>query len=206
MLLVFAGAMSPSVANDSIVPEDENEFAEPVVTEETMPTEVGEWDFRASTQFVRNGDEATTVLPSLSLSRGLTQRLSGEFGVPFVYREDAERNYEIETFVGLLKTVGPATVQGSVGWSVGVPKSEGTTSHSVTYNRAVSLPVWRDQTYAMIDLNGGIGTRNAEDTVAVAPGLRHSWKDGVSVAIAVPIGLNDNTADWALPLDWRIEF
>ena len=260
--VLFVCATSPGVANDSIVAEHENEFVEPIVTEETLPDEVGEWELQVRTHFVRKGDETTAILPGLSLSSGLTPRLGGEISIPLVYRdddgvdsydlgpvsaglkllivepelhrtavvlglelefptgdevefpsadadadaEDPERSYEIEASVGFLRTVGDATLQGNAGWSIGVPRSEGSTSHSATYNWAASFPVGRAQTNVMVELNGAIGVRNAEDTAAFAPGIRHSWDDSLSFAVAIPIGLNDNTPEWALLLDWQMEF
>ncbi len=260
LVILLACGAPPVLAGDETSDDGEIEFVEPIVTEETLPNDVGEWDFRVSAHYAKNGSETTAILPRLSLFFGLAERLGGEISLPLVYQdsdgvdaydlgplsasvkflvvepelnrpaltvglevelptgdevefptgeaatEEAERNYEITPFVGLLTTVGRATLQGNIGWSLSVPKSEGPTSHSVTYNWAASVPIWREKTYGMIELNGDIGTRNAEDSVSVAPGIRHFLDDDVSIALAVPIGLNENTPDWAVILHWQTGF
>jgi hypothetical protein len=58
----MAACMCPSLANEAIFGEAESEFVEPIVTEETKPNEVAEWDSRISSDSVRNAGETTAVL------------------------------------------------------------------------------------------------------------------------------------------------
>lgn len=72
---------------------DAIEVVEPIITEETMPNEVGEWDLRVSTHVRRHNGETSTTLPRMQLFFGIAEGLGGEIGLPLVYRAESGRSY-----------------------------------------------------------------------------------------------------------------
>ncbi len=63
-------------------PDTADEPIEPVVTEETLPNEVGEWDLRISIEAPPS--PGVVVLPRLQLFFGLTERLGAEIELPLL--------------------------------------------------------------------------------------------------------------------------
>lgn len=48
--------------------EHPSRSVEPILTEETLPNEVGEWDLRFSFDYFKNDEEINTTLPPIQLS------------------------------------------------------------------------------------------------------------------------------------------
>ena len=73
-------AAVPSAAQTDGKPAAEP--VEPVLTEETLPNEVGEWDLRISVEYPPRPGVLT--LPRLQLFFGITERLGGEVELPLL--------------------------------------------------------------------------------------------------------------------------
>jgi hypothetical protein len=63
-------------------PDAADEPVEPVLTEETLPNEVGEWDLRISVEYPPG--PLVLTLPGLQLFFGITERLGGEVELPLL--------------------------------------------------------------------------------------------------------------------------
>ncbi|MDD2804612.1 MAG: transporter [Elusimicrobiales bacterium] len=75
--------------------EESEICAEPVITEETMPTALGQWELNLKFQYWREdkADVSLWEVPTASLFYGITDRFSGEVTAPLVVRtERGERS------------------------------------------------------------------------------------------------------------------
>lgn len=111
---------------------------------------------------------------------------------------------ELHPFLGLLKDFGSFSVQGDIGWSRAIGGEEA--ERAVPYNWAVALPLSRPETALMVEINGGIGLRGEHSLVAAAPGIRYGLRPGMSVAVAVPIGLTSRSDQWGIVTQWQLGF
>ncbi len=76
-------------------PEQELHIAEPIITEETMPNEYGEWDLRMSGSYSWRGAEGFGFLPRSQLFFGFANRWGGEIDVPLAFANQEPNYYGI---------------------------------------------------------------------------------------------------------------
>src|SRR5574341_716651 len=86
-----AQKVAPTTAPQSPPPADarekEREFVEPIITEETLPNEVGEWDLRWSSEWAKEaGNDRSGRLRRAQLFFGILKNLGGEIDLPMAYR------------------------------------------------------------------------------------------------------------------------
>src|ERR1700721_3419669 len=62
--------------------DPELHIVEPIITEETMPNEPGDWDLRVSGSYLWQGTEGSGFLPGTELFCGIARRRGPEIGVP----------------------------------------------------------------------------------------------------------------------------
>jgi len=79
------------------------EYVEPIITEETLPNEVGEWDFRFTSEYARDtGNIRSGLLPRFHTFFGILRNLGADFDGPLVYRKDSSSSYGLgDVSVGL---------------------------------------------------------------------------------------------------------
>jgi len=104
----------------------ESRFVEPIMTEETMPNPVGDWDFRISTEYRRRGNETTAAIPRIQFFGGLFPRVGIEIGVPLAYHDvsnETKRGIgDVEiTLKRLMTGDGSATTAVVLGLETGLP-------------------------------------------------------------------------------------
>jgi len=73
--------------SDSTEVENLNEAMEPILTEETLPNEVGEWDLRFNFDYSKNDEEINITLPQVQLFFGILENFGGEISLPLEYRK-----------------------------------------------------------------------------------------------------------------------
>ncbi len=78
---------------DSTENESNKESIEPILIEETLPNEVGEWDLRFTFDYSINKKVIITTLPQVQLFFGIFKNIGGEISLPFIYRKDEIANY-----------------------------------------------------------------------------------------------------------------
>lgn len=116
-----------------------------------------------------------------------------------------EGAYEMTPFIALAKDFGALSIQGNVGWSKQVDGGE--QAESCVYNWALAVPVFDKRLYLLAEVNGDCGGSNSPDRAAFAPGIKFNWNhEKAFVALAVPVGLNKNTDDWGLVMQFQFKF
>ncbi|MDP3148092.1 MAG: hypothetical protein Q8N83_03075 [Ignavibacteria bacterium] len=70
---------------DSTEVERLNKSIEPILTEETLPNEVGEWDLRFIFDYFKNDEVINAALPQVQLFFGIFENLGGEISLPLNY-------------------------------------------------------------------------------------------------------------------------
>lgn len=100
-------------------------FIEPIVTEETIPTEKGELDLRLSLEYGEEKRNLSATAPRLQLFYGVIERLSVEVNLPFEYRKNETKAYalgDISTSLkGLVLAHGERTPAVVLGIEAGFP-------------------------------------------------------------------------------------
>ncbi|MBI5324453.1 MAG: hypothetical protein HZB41_04125 [Ignavibacteriae bacterium] len=76
---------------------------EPILTEETLPNEVGEWDLRFNIDYSRYDDEIDVTLPHLLLFFGILEDIGTEVSIPFLYRKKSNVEYGIGSISSSIK-------------------------------------------------------------------------------------------------------
>ncbi len=84
-LLLCAASLASADEDES---NKREQFVEPIITEETFPNKVGEWDLRMSLEFKGDGGLLAAFFPRLQLFGGLVPRLGVEVNVPQVYQKE----------------------------------------------------------------------------------------------------------------------
>jgi hypothetical protein len=73
-----------------------SEYVEPIITEETMPNDVGEWDFRFSGEYAKDsGNRRSGLLPRFQAFFGIVKNLGAEIDVPIAYRKQSSSSYGV---------------------------------------------------------------------------------------------------------------
>jgi len=104
-LFVFGSNSTVQAEKEERQQQDTAEVVEPIITEETLPNEVGEWDLRVSTHVRRHHGETSATLPRVQLFFGIAERLGGDIGLPLVYRAGSGRSYSFGPLSTSLKWV-----------------------------------------------------------------------------------------------------
>lgn len=98
-LLVLLFASSSASAQELPPPREPIEFVEPIVSDETMPAEVGDWILRVSAEHGRERGAA----PRLQLFFGVASRVGVELDAPFAYDTSGTADYGLDTISASLK-------------------------------------------------------------------------------------------------------
>jgi len=75
--------------------EPEANIVEPIITEETMPNEAGDYDLRLSGSYLWRGDIGSGFLPRAQLFFGIANRWGGEIEVPMAFAKSATGHYGV---------------------------------------------------------------------------------------------------------------
>ncbi|HXN97511.1 MAG TPA: transporter [Candidatus Acidoferrales bacterium] len=107
LLVVAAGILCcPDVAMAQVPDADpELHIVEPIITEETMPNEPGDWDLRVSGSYLWQGTGGSGFLPRTQLFFGIANRWGGEIEVPWAFANQGTNHYglgDISTTVKFL--------------------------------------------------------------------------------------------------------
>lgn len=158
---------------------------EPVLTEEALPNEVGEWDFRWSHEYRRHVTGSTMHAPRMQAFFGIADRLGGEVDVALVSARRGDRHYgpgDVETTVKWLLLAPHGSVPAiTIGWAAGWPTGsaeKGTGEGAVELHPFVAL--LRD--FRSFRVQGDVGwsqTISNEETEHAVP---FNW------AVALPLG------------------
>jgi hypothetical protein len=98
VLLVVAARIlcSPDVVIAQASNTDpEPHIVEPIITEETMPNEPGDWDLRFSGSYRWRGTEGSGFLPRTQLFFGIANRWGGEIEVPLAFAKAATNHFGV---------------------------------------------------------------------------------------------------------------
>lgn len=160
------------------------DVAEPIVTEEVLPNEPGEWDLRWSNDYRRLESGSTMQSPRMQFFFGITDRLGGDVDASFVRARGLERHYgpgDIETSLKwLLVAPGGAAPAVTVGWTVGWPTGSlenGTGEGAREQHPFVGLL----KDFGAVNVQGTIGwSRARHDELEEA--VPYNW------AVGVPLG------------------
>jgi hypothetical protein len=72
----------------------EEQFVEPIIIEETMPNDPGEWSLRLTTDYRKTGSEPVGALPEFEVFYGLIERLGISLSLPMAYdKPDTNSHY-----------------------------------------------------------------------------------------------------------------
>jgi len=93
-VMVAAGILCfPEVAMPQAPSVDpELHIVEPIITEETMPNEPGDWDLRVSGSYLWQGTGGSGFLPRTQLFFGIANRWGAEIEVPRGIREPRHKS------------------------------------------------------------------------------------------------------------------
>jgi Putative MetA-pathway of phenol degradation len=80
-ILSFPNVVIPQASNADPAPH----IVEPIITEETLPNEPGDWDLRFSGSYRWRGTEGSGFLPRTQLFFGIANRWGGEIEVPLAF-------------------------------------------------------------------------------------------------------------------------
>lgn len=83
--------------------EQRNETVEPILIEETLPNEVGEWDIRFNFDYTKIDEEINVTLPQFQLFFGLLDNLGAEISLPLKFRKVEKVDYGIGSISTSLK-------------------------------------------------------------------------------------------------------
>src|SRR3984885_3809529 len=95
LILLTAGILycPEAVIAQASSSDPEVHVVEPIITEETMPNEPGDWDLRFSGSYSWQGAEGFGFVPRTQLFFGIANRWGGEIAVPLAFaRQDAHNH------------------------------------------------------------------------------------------------------------------
>jgi hypothetical protein len=92
------------VVADDETNKTEATFIEPILIEETMPNDPGEWSLRLTTDYRRSDGEAVGTLPNFEVFYGIVERLGASLSIPTSYtNQDAISHYGLGDISASLK-------------------------------------------------------------------------------------------------------
>lgn len=83
--------------------DPELHIVEPIITEETMPNEPGDWDLRLSGSYMWQGTGGSGFLPRAQLFFGIAERWGGEVEVPIAFAKESTNQYGLGDLSASLK-------------------------------------------------------------------------------------------------------
>jgi hypothetical protein len=225
--------------------DPEPRIVEPIITEETMPNEPGEWDLRLSGSYMWQGPGGFGLFPRAQLFFGIAKRWGGEveariaketanhYGVgdisttmKYLVLEPGVRSpgvvlglettfpsgnaprglgegvLEAAPFVAAVYASRSAVLQGNFGYAV-VHRISGTdASNQFFYNGAVAFPIERLNAFLLGEINGTHASGGNQ--VAFSPGLKYNLTPERYLAIAFPVGLNQQSPRLGIVLQIQI--
>lgn len=107
---------------------------------------------------------------------------------------------EIRPFVGVLKEFRGLTLQGNVGWE---RQLETDGEDGLAYGWALALPTADRRLTAFAEVGGRWVRRGEASTLTFSPGFRYDVAPGMSVGLAVPLGLRSDMSRWGVIAQWQ---
>jgi hypothetical protein len=98
VLIVLAGGIvccPEAVIAQASSSDPEVHIVEPIITEETMPNEPGDWDLRFSGSYSWQGAEGIGFVPRTQLFFGIANRWGGEIEVPLAFARQDSNHYGV---------------------------------------------------------------------------------------------------------------
>lgn len=96
-------ACLPAVAQEEQSNETSSEFVEPIVTEETLPNEVGEWDLRLSCGYTHREGARRADCVRAQVFFGIARGLGGEVSLPLTHALDTPGGHGLGDFSAAVK-------------------------------------------------------------------------------------------------------
>jgi hypothetical protein len=230
-LLTTATALSVVVGARAAGSDNQTEtnFVNPIVTEEVLPDEPGEFTLRLGTDYRQRNSEANAALPYAEACFGLIERFGATVNVPMAYhKEGAEASYGFGDVSAILKYLAvrpganvPAVVlglqaqfpTGNEHLGLGAGAYELTPYVAllkefgpllVQGNIGLSKQLnGKREIYLLTEINGDWGRPNH---AAIAPGIKYLLSEKFSIGVAAPVGLNKNTEAWGIVTQFQFEF
>lgn len=145
-----------------------SEFVEPILTEETLPNEMGEWDLRITSEYHNSDHEGTVLLPRAQVFFGIADRLGGEIGLPLAFKSDQGSRYRATALSASLKWLAAESHETgmavSLGTEVEVPVGNSAEDDEHAYEITAFIASLRD--FGTLSLQGNIGISLAVPTAA----------------------------------------
>lgn len=145
-------------------------------------------------------DVAVSLLWNFLNDDGLVLSAMGEAGFTNgdEDKELGEENAEYEAMLLAAMRIGEAELYGGAG-------GEFTDDDEVfVYSAGLAVPI--GQAVGLLEVSATDGSETEEDEAYFAPGVVVEVMDDVEALIGVPIGLNDDSADWGLTFRLTVEF
>src|SRR5580658_7846623 len=98
VLIVLAGGIiccPEAVIAQASSSDPEVHIVEPIITEETMPNEPGDWDLRFSGSYSWQGAEGIGFVPRTQLFFSIANRWGGEIEVPLAFARQNADHYGV---------------------------------------------------------------------------------------------------------------
>jgi hypothetical protein len=83
--------------------EGQAHIVEPIITEETMPNEPGDYDLRSSGSYLWRGSTGSGFLPRAQLFFGIANRWGAEIEMPLAFAKEATEHYGVGDISATLK-------------------------------------------------------------------------------------------------------
>jgi hypothetical protein len=98
LVVLTAGILcSPNSATAQTLDNDaELRIMEPIITEETTPNDLGDWDLRLAGSFRRLGVEKFGFLPPAQLFFGIANRWGGEVELPLAFAFEYSAGHRVQ--------------------------------------------------------------------------------------------------------------
>lgn len=234
---------------DSTEVERVKKSIEPILIEETLPNEVGEWDLRFSFDYSKNDKESNITFPDIQLFFGIFRNLGGEISMPLIYRkgetveygvgsistsvkwlilnqghaipavvlgfevgfptngfgeESEERAFEYSPYIAFLKDFGQLCVQGNIALSTDVPVCDGEINHRSILNIAFLFPIFDGKVDVLAELKSSWSFKG-QNELLVSPGIKYNLNDKHFFALAVPVGLNNQSSTFGIIFQYQLQ-
>jgi hypothetical protein len=122
-VLVCAGSAAAQTPHPSGHGDEQHQAAvsrEPVITEETLPNDVGDWELRWSADYASHEAGSSTLRsPRAQIFFGIVERLGAEIDVPFVLSRQHDMQYGPGDFGATVKWLATESANHTVAMTLG---------------------------------------------------------------------------------------